>query len=152
MAGVGLVILAGSSAVAAPALNVPKYDGNFTWIPVGTVPPAFLNGPGKAKAVQFNITFAKDVKFKKGAKGYPWFTFLLADQVGPDWKWNQTKGYGPVDVARGVIKAGKHTVTIPLAGIPVSSLKAKKQLIRLGPGTSGLDKPIAFTIDGWKLK
>jgi hypothetical protein len=69
---------------------------------------------------------------------------MLADQ-GKDWKWNQTTS-GTVPATGGIIKPGRYTVTIPLKGIPSSVLKGATQVLSLGAGTSGLVRPITFTI------
>lgn len=144
---VAVSVVLAAFAIADTAVSVPKFDGKFVWIKAPAAGMALTKGG--AKSLSFDITFTKDVAFAKVTTGYQWFTFLVADQ-GADWKWNQGKSTGAVPIKNGSIKAGKYRVTIQLDGIPASVLKDKKQTISIGAGTSGLTKPIAFKLDGWK--
>jgi len=152
---IGLIFAIGISALAVaggkPLANVPKYDGKFVWVKVGDLAPAVIKTLAHAKTIVIDVSFSKDVRLKKDASGNQWFTFILADQ-GTDWKWNQTSGSGGVKTAGGMIKAGKYSVSLPIAGLPKSVLADKKQTISLGPNTSGLDGSVAFSIDGIKGK
>src|SRR5580693_6616938 len=94
---VALVATAGfvASAFAGPKplATVAKYDGKFQWVKLSELPADSLKSLGKAQSILVEVSFPKDVKLKKDARGNVWFTFILADQ-GSDWKWNQTKGFG----------------------------------------------------------
>ncbi len=136
--------LTGVALGARPLATVPKFSGTFAWIKLEPIPSKTFSS--KDRSILVDITFPKDVRLKKDAKGYQWFTFALADQGG-DWKWYQAKGNTPVPNRGGTIKAGKVTISMSLAGIPKSALDDPKQTLSLGPSASGLVSPAAFTVD-----
>ncbi len=131
---------------AKPLATVAKYDGKFQWIKLATLPADAVKSLASAKSVTITVTFKREVKLKKDPGGNTWFTFILADQ-GSDWKWNQSTGGGGVPVKGNSIKAGTYKVMMPLTGIPKKVLGDKMQVISVGPNTSGLSAPAAFTID-----
>jgi len=129
-----------------PLVNVPKYDGKFVWVKVGALPSESAKTLASAKSILLDVSFPRDVKMKNDKSGYPWFTFVVADQ-GSDFKWHQTTGGAVMPVAGGVIRAGKYTVSVSVTGIPKSVLSDKTQIISVGPGTSGISGPCSFSID-----
>ncbi len=143
---IAVAICAAALAGAAPLAKAPKFDGKFLWIKLAPVPAASLKTLAKAKTIKIGITFGRDVRVKKDAKGYQWFTLIVADQGG-DWKWHQTSGSGTVPLSSGVVRAGSYSIAVPVAGIPASVLAGKPQTISVGPASSGLAGPASFTIN-----
>jgi len=135
-----------SMAGGKPLGNKPNYDGKFFWLKLGELPAATVKSLSKTNSILVDVSFPHDVKLKKDAGGNLWFTFILADQGG-DWKWHQAPKAGGIQPVAGIIKAGTYTVTLPADGIPRSVLGDKKQVISIGPNTSGLVAPISFSIE-----
>jgi len=146
-----LIALAPISRAQGRPLSVPKFAGSFVWLKVGSLPARTMRSLGSASSIVFDLSFPHEVILKKDSRGYQWFTFVIADQ-GHDSKWHQTSRSGGVAAPNGVIKAGKVTVTVPLEGIPRSVLEEKMQTFSLGPNTSGLVKPISFSVDNWRTQ
>lgn len=135
-----------ATGTAKPLISVPSYKGAFVWLKAPALPESSFRSLASAKVLVLTVSFPKNVALKKDRGGNTWFTFIVADQ-GPDWGWHQTTGFAGLPVTNGTIKAGRYKISVPVAGIPRAILKGSKQTISIGPATSGLVKPVSFTID-----
>jgi len=147
----GLALASIALAGGKPLASVSKFDGKFQWVKLPALPAATVKLFAKAKSLLIDVTFSHPVKLKKDKGGNYWLTFIVADQ-GSDWAWHQTTGSGAIPAETGTIAAGSYTVTVPVAGIPVTVLADKKQTLSVGPGSSGVAAPAAFTIDRVRAK
>ncbi len=152
-AAIALSVIASAPLALAQGkpLIVPKFEGKFVWLKVRSLPARTLQALGSARSIVFDLSFPHDVSLTKDTHGYRWFTFVLADQ-GRDSKWHQTSHAGIVPASGDGIKAGRYLISVPLDGIPKSVLTDKRQTLSLGPNTSGLAKPVAFSVGGWRAK
>ena len=142
---------AATLGASKPLATVPNFDGKFLWVKLATPSPSVTSALSRAGSIAMDISFARDVKLKKDKAGHEWFTVLLADQ-GSDWKWHQTSRPVAIPAPGGMIKAGTHTISIPLTGIPADVLRDKKQTFSLGPGASGLAARVSFSVVGLEPK